>query len=188
MTGELKVALSLSVGLHVGAMIGLPMNGSVEFDVERAPTSVEIVLLAPMKPEVAPQPEPLREPILPQPDQQPDIQEPDPVPRTVVAVPSQGALADLLPSYLRNPPPVYPTLARERGYEGTVVMEVEVLPSGRCGEVRVERSSGHAILDHAAVQAVRRWRFQPASRLGRPTTVRVEIPVTFRLIEEESGR
>ncbi len=187
MTSELKVALSLSVGLHVGAMIGLPMSGSVEFDVERAPTSVEIVLLAPAKPDVAPPREPLVEPILPHPDQPPDSQEPDPALRTVVSVPAQGAVTDLLPNYLRNPPPVYPTLARERGYEGTVVLEVEVLPSGRCGEARVQRSSGYAILDHAAVQAVRRWRFQPATRWGRPTVVWVEIPITFRLIEEAGG-
>ncbi|MFW6162471.1 MAG: energy transducer TonB, partial [Planctomycetota bacterium] len=48
-------------------------------------------------------------------------------------------------------------------------------------EVRVARSSGHAVLDEAAVAAVRRWRFTPARAGGAAVTAEVEIPIRFRL-------
>jgi protein TonB len=45
----------------------------------------------------------------------------------------------------------------------------------------LERSAGHQDLDEAAVEAVRRWRFEPARRGNRPMAVWVLIPVTFKL-------
>lgn len=82
---------------------------------------------------------------------------------------------------LDNPLPVYPPLARRRGIEGRAVLRVEVLPSGRSGTVVVSESSGHEILDRAAVEAVRAWRFVPA-RVGESAVgASVEVPITFRL-------
>jgi protein TonB len=183
MSGELKLALSLSVGLHAGLLIGLPVAGRVEFDVERAPTSVEIVLLAPPAPTA-----PVQEPALPAPVTDASavqVPEPDPIPKTMVSAAQRGALTELLPSYLRNPAPTYPMLARERGYEGTVFLDVEVLPDGRCGQLRIAQSSGYAVLDDAAASAVRRWRFKPATRGQRPVAVWVELPMTFRLMDTQ---
>ena len=88
-----------------------------------------------------------------------------------------------LPQYLRNAPPVYPRSAREQGSEGTVRLEGEVLASGHCGAVNVLTSSGHAVLDDAAVRAVRVWVFRPARRWDQPVAFWVEIPITFRLVE-----
>lgn len=181
MTKELQLALGLSIGAHAAVLMGIPLSSRVEFDVERAPTSLEIVLVAPQTQtsvEPAPQPQPPEpESMVPLPDP------PDPTPRTLVTPEQKGALTEVLPNYLRNPAPVYPTLARERGYEGTVILEVEVLSSGACGLVRILRSSGYDLLDETARQALARWRFKPAVRAGMPVTVWVEIPVTFRLLE-----
>lgn len=177
MTAELKWAISLSLGAHAAFLTGLPVSGRVAFDVERAPTSLEIVVVAP-PPRSLPEPAPAApEPSVVVPE------EPDPAPQTVIAPEQRGVLTEVLPQYLRNPAPVYPRLARERGEEGTVVLDVEVLPSGRCGTLRVLESSGHALLDEAAARAVRGWRFKPAARWGRAIAVWVEIPVTFRLID-----
>jgi protein TonB len=99
----------------------------------------------------------------------------------------KGAATDALPNYLRNPPPVYPRLARERGQEGTVLLEVEVLASGRCGTVRVLASSGHDLLDEAARRAIGGWVFRPARRWQQPIAFWVEIPITFRLIDGEGA-
>ena len=183
MTNELKAALAVSVGLHAGVLIGLPMTHPVEFDVERGPTSVEIFILAKPSAAVAPQPAPPARlehlPGGPEPE--------EPQPQTVVTPEHRGALTELLPRYRRNPAPVYPQRAREQGWEGTVIIEAEVLPSGQCGQVRALTSSGHTILDDAALQAIRRWQFKPASRGALPVSVWVEIPVTFRITETLGG-
>ncbi len=180
MTKELKLALSLSLGAHAAVFMGVPMASRVAFDVERAPTSVEIVLVAPKTATTsveAPVPPPQRE----APSTKAESQEPNP--HTIVTPEQKGALTEVLPNYLRNPAPVYPTLSRERSEEGTVLLDVEVLASGACGHIRILRSSGHDLLDEAARQGISRWRFKSARRAGVPMTVWVEIPVTFRLLE-----
>jgi protein TonB len=83
--------------------------------------------------------------------------------------------------YRDNPAPPYPGPARRRGHEGTVYLAVEVLAGGTTGRIRVERSSGHPILDDAALQAVREWRFEPAMKNGIPVASWVEVPIRFVL-------
>jgi len=80
-----------------------------------------------------------------------------------------------------NPRPVYPELARQRGQEGQVVLLVYVDIQGNPTTVLVEDSSEHALLDQAAVQAIQRWKFNPASRNGEAVPGTVRVPVTFRL-------
>jgi protein TonB len=81
----------------------------------------------------------------------------------------------------RTPLPAYPAAARERGLEGVVTLNVEVLASGGVGEVHVAVSSGVPVLDDAAVAAVRRWTFAPAREGARPVDSLVEVPVRFTL-------
>ena len=88
---------------------------------------------------------------------------------------------DRAPAYTYNPKPKYPRAARRFRREGTVVVLVEVLASGRVGEVAIEESSGHKLLDDAAVKAVRRWRFEPAMKGSVPVRARVKVPVEFNL-------
>ena len=79
--------------------------------------------------------------------------------------------------------PHYPYSARRRGIEGTVVLKVLVTEQGLVEVVQVERSAGHADLDQSAVEAVRRWRFQPARRHGgEPVAMWVLIPVQYKLL------
>lgn len=80
-----------------------------------------------------------------------------------------------------NPAPGYPYAARLRGQHGRVVLRVEVTPGGGAGAVAVERSSGYEILDRAASEAVRQWRFRPAHRGGVPVAATVQVPVRFDL-------
>lgn len=179
MTPQFKAALGLSIGLHAAALAGFSTAVTpAKFDVERAPSSLEIFVVAPPTPapaqvEVEPAPSPI------EPAAQPH---PEPVKETVIIPEQKGALTEVLPGYLRNPAPVYPRLSRERGEQGPVVLETEVLASGRCGSIRVLRSSGYRRLDEAATSAIAQWRFEPARRAGQPVTVWVEIPVTFQLI------
>jgi protein TonB len=77
--------------------------------------------------------------------------------------------------------PRYPDSARRRGVEGTVIIKAYVTDQGRVAEVQVERSAGHADLDAAAVDAVGRWRFEPARRGRQAIAMWVSIPVRFVL-------
>lgn len=87
------------------------------------------------------------------------------------------------PRYGDNARPAYPPLARLRGYQGVVVLSVEVLADGRAGRVEIKDSAGHDILDRAALEAVRSWRFEPGRKEGRAVTMSVDVPVRFVLNE-----
>lgn len=86
--------------------------------------------------------------------------------------------------YLNNPLPHYPNAARRRGYEGQVLLNVEVLAAGTCGRIEILQGSGHEILDDAAIEAVKRWHFIPASEAGTAVDHWMHIPIRFHL----SGR
>ena len=91
--------------------------------------------------------------------------------------------ADYKAAYLNNPRPAYPLLAIRQGAQGQVLLLVEVLPDGRAGRIELEKLSGHAMLDAAAMNAVRAWRFTPARKDGLLTTQTVRIPIHFNLKE-----
>lgn len=94
---------------------------------------------------------------------------------------SGPAIVPAAPAYASNPPPSYPYLARKRGYEGRVMLEVMVCADGTAAEVRVKESSGHEILDRAALESVQQWKFEPGREGRRPVDMRVDVPVRFAL-------
>jgi len=77
--------------------------------------------------------------------------------------------------------PKYPWISRLRGEEGTVVLSVEVRADGSCGRVRMVTSSGHRRLDRAALESLKRAKFIPAVRRGRPMTQTKDFKFVFRL-------
>ncbi len=85
------------------------------------------------------------------------------------------------PDYLRNPPPPYPEFARQAHQEGTVRLSVEVSESGTASHVSISQSSGFSLLDTAALNAVKNWKFKPSMLGGIPQSSRVVVPVRFEL-------
>ncbi len=80
-----------------------------------------------------------------------------------------------------NPAPRYPRLARERGWQGRVVIEIAVIADGTVDRAEIDQSSGYRLLDQAALRVVRRWRFAvDAPRLPAQGAV-VRVPITFKL-------
>src|SRR3569832_730345 len=69
--------------------------------------------------------------------------------------------------YMQPPRPVYPTLSRRLREQGEVVLRVLITPQGRSAEVTVERTSGSARLDQAAIAAVLAAVFRPRLENGR---------------------
>ena len=75
----------------------------------------------------------------------------------------------------------YPTIAKEAGLQGTVVVNIVINKDGTPGDVTVMKSV-HAILDEAAVNAIQKVRFTPGKQRGKPVRVRMSIPVRFKLL------
>ncbi len=86
------------------------------------------------------------------------------------------------PRYRHPPTPaVYPQRAIELNQQGEALVRVRLDPDGSAAEILLWRGSGFALLDRAALTAVRGWQFLPAMRDGRPVAAWVEIPVRFHL-------
>ena len=140
------------------------------------PVSEEIVT-AKESPEVAqptPEPTPIATPApTPKPTPQPKPRAEKPKPAAAVNVPK--------PVVIQNTPPSYPEIARRNGWEGRVLVRVEVSAEGRPLSTAIAKSSGYGVLDQSALRAVKSWRFQPRTVAGIPTAGSVEVPVNFAL-------
>ena len=84
------------------------------------------------------------------------------------------------PRALYAPDPDYSDAARKAKYQGSVILWLVVGADGRAHNLRVARSLGMG-LDEQALEAVRQWRFQPATLNGQPVAVEINVEVSFRL-------
>ena len=75
----------------------------------------------------------------------------------------------------------YPAAARRRGLSGTVHLEIALEATGHVSDVLLVRSSSHAVLDAAALDAARNLRGVPFPPDVRPRALRVRLPVVFEL-------
>ncbi|MGB5682251.1 MAG: energy transducer TonB, partial [Polyangiales bacterium] len=91
-----------------------------------------------------------------------------------------GAGADELhpPHLLDAPAPAYPPGREDQGLHPTVILRITVTAEGGISDVVVEHSAG-ADFDAEAVQAVKRWVFDPATRGDAPVASRVRVAVHF---------
>ena len=80
-----------------------------------------------------------------------------------------------------NPKPHYPLLARNQGIEGRVVVNVLISVQGTVKTISVGQSSGSRLLDKAAVQAVKKWRFHPVLHNGKAIPSSESVPIVFKL-------
>ncbi|MEC7309506.1 energy transducer TonB [Vibrio gigantis] len=86
------------------------------------------------------------------------------------------------PSFSARPtPPNYPRQARRRGVEGVATYEIWLDAEGKQIKQALVNSSGALMLDNAALEAIKQWKFSPHTVNGRAIAHRVQIPVRFRL-------
>ena len=86
----------------------------------------------------------------------------------------------LVPRVLQEVKPAYPPDAMYVGIEGTVLLECVVTTEGSVADVRV-RTPLSPSLDEAAIAALRRWRFAPGTKDGKPVPVVVDVEMSFTL-------
>jgi protein TonB len=78
----------------------------------------------------------------------------------------------------------YPALARRNGWEGTVLLGLRVEPDGQLDKIRLERSSGYAVLDNSALNSLKRiGNLVEARAWLEGHSVDMQLPVIYRLIE-----
>ena len=142
----------------------------------------------PAKPEMRPEPRPEPVKIEPPPAPAPAAA-PAPAPVTPTAPPpappaskpSARTEVSISASYATaNRKPEYPKMSLRLSEQGTVVLTVMVKSDGSAGDVEVKSSSGFTRLDHAAADAVKTWRFNPATVDGKAVDKSYEVPITFK--------
>ncbi len=163
----------------------------VAYSVVEAPNSIEIMIV---EERIIPQPKEIIEEVIavePIESILPEITRPEIVKNEIVeeiiepeivSFESQGAISEAKPINRVNPAPLYPRVAKRRGWEGKVVLKVYVEKDGVPSKIEVRTSSGFKILDDAAADTVIDWQFEPAqSRVGNISTW-ITIPIHFKLV------
>jgi protein TonB len=86
---------------------------------------------------------------------------------------------DQKPRLVFQSPPVYPSEVRAQRLEGVVAIIFVVDQTGKVSNARVEKSS-HAAFEKPALDAVRKWKFEPAVRGGKPVACKMRAPIRFQ--------
>lgn len=191
--------IGIVVGMHAALLLVLLQGFGLEVPQIEIPPDLESTIIDDRTPDDAP-------PTLPdfKPTHTIDVALPDPPPVPIDFSPPETAItATVEPTDLvqsgsalpvprliapradpRHPltQPPYPATDIREGNEGSVDLELYVLPNGRIGDARVVRSSGFERLDQSAVdEAKKRWRLLPATRDGAPIAQWHRLRVKFEL-------
>lgn len=169
-----RIALVLSLVLHLAVYALAERAVPAASPLPQPRPAIEAMLILPEIPvpqEAAPAP---AEAPVAAPQEPPASRQ---APRSPVGpLPAPGTTKAALAPRRPDPPPnYYPPEAVLRGIEGEALVQLVLDPSGRILSVQLARSSGHAILDEAALRAVRSLKSVPGG--GRETM----LPVRFRL-------
>ena len=179
------VAVIYAIAVSLGVVEAPPIVESAKVVLVDTPKLVE-----PAEPIEAPeikQPDltvPIPETVIETPVELPPIQAtPAPPSNSApVAIPTDGAPIEATSLAVTSRyEPAYPPASRRENEEGTVRLRVLVDETGRPQDVRVLKSSGHSRLDEAAVAAVKRWKFKPATQEAHAVKAWTQVAVQFRL-------
>lgn len=205
--GRLNIpAIIVTAGFHIAALAAALLLGYEVVAKKEEPRLTVVDLTPPPPPPAEPTPPqarpeivapipPLRiahnpPPVVTTPDPVPE--QPSPVPAAssapaavsvpVVAAPSIVQDSNLAAKMVSGSPPRYPTESRRRREQGTVLLSVTVGVDGKVSGISVSQSSGFSRLDDAALSAVRKWRWSPIIRDGKPVMVKGVVEIPFVLL------
>ena len=84
---------------------------------------------------------------------------------------------------INNPHPPYPLIARKKGFEGKLILEVLVNEDGSVNSTTIRESSGYEILDTVSKKTVEKWTFIPAKKMGQAVKDNIQVPIKFVLTD-----
>ena len=84
---------------------------------------------------------------------------------------------------INNPHPPYPLIARKKGFEGKLILEVLVNEDGSVKSTTIRESSGYEILDTVSKKTVEKWTFIPAKKMGQAVKDNIQVPIKFVLTD-----
>lgn len=191
----ISMTLVMSIVIHIALWFNLGLPGSDDYSYAEQSQTLEISLV-PKMPLSLPVTPSLKKSIVhpvtinkPAAETLPAI-EPEPITesvhsavetQTIETISSQPEAPRYHAKYLNNPAPAYPLAARRRNIEGKVLVRAEVQADGSCSQVELKTPSTSELLNQAALVAVKKWRFIPATLHGETVVAWVEIPITFKL-------
>tara|TARA_B100000524_G_scaffold197900_1_gene102794 strand:+ start:95 stop:811 length:717 start_codon:yes stop_codon:yes gene_type:complete len=82
---------------------------------------------------------------------------------------------------LNNPHPKYPLIARKKGWQGRIILQVSVNNKGIVDNIEILKSSGYEILDSESTNTIKEWKFKPAMIGKTPVNDVLAIPIRFML-------
>lgn len=146
----------------------------------------------PPPPEKKPEPKPTPKPPPKAPPSERAVKAPEPEPPPPVEKPAEPKPVEPAPPPPVQPPraesgkisnqaPVYPQMSRKLREQGIVVLDILVKTDGTIGDIKIKTSSGFKRLDEAALKAVKRWRYEPATQGGIKIDFWYVQPVEFNL-------
>jgi len=92
-----------------------------------------------------------------------------------------GSDFDSPPIPVNKLPPIYPNSLLGKGIGGRVLISCMVDAEGRISNTAIKQSSGHAELDKAALNAVIKWKFKPATKGGKKIKANCVVPFNFEV-------
>lgn len=96
------------------------------------------------------------------------------------SAPRRSAAGIVAPVAMRRAPVQYPEQAKRQGVEGFVELDVLVDKTGNPTDIKVVRSQPAGLFDRAAIRAMMRWKFQPATNQGEPVAARTRTVIQFK--------
>ena len=84
------------------------------------------------------------------------------------------------PHAIYSPDPKYPKKERKARHRGTVILDLVVDADGMPRDIKVSRPLSPEF-DEAALDAVKKWKFSPATNDGKPIATQIKVEVSFRL-------
>jgi len=104
-----------------------------------------------------------------------------PAPKTINGELVYRAGQGVTPPRLKfSPEPQYSKEAREANYQGTCVLWLIVGADGNPHDIKVTGALGKG-LDEKAIEAVKKWKFEPARKDGQPVAAEIKVKINFRL-------